>query len=193
MMLLAVATAAALLARMEAVNSGLRSCTATIHAHVTMRSFPFLAADLGGTYYFKAPDKNKVEFSSGVPVVAAQFDKLYAHVEPPSQWSALYKVTPVSDDGKSADFRLVPRKAGNIEHIDATVDDTTATVTTMRWNYVNGGYAEVTNQYRRVDGNFVVESQTGRVDEPGYVADVSSTLEDYKINPPISDSIFVNQ
>ena len=87
----------------------------------------------------------------------------------------------------------MPRKRGNVEHIDATVDDKSATVTSMRWNYNNGGYAEMTNRYGRVDGNFVVESQTGHVQEPGYVADITSTIGDYKINPTLPDSVFENQ
>lgn len=190
MILLAVAASATLLARMAALNAGLHSYSATIHAHATMRSFPFLSADLTGTYYYKAPDKNKVAFSSGVPLVAQQFDKLYAHIESPSQWDALYNVATVSDDGRSTRFRLVPRKAGNVVSIDATADDKAATVTSMRWNYENGGYADMTNHYGRVGGFLIVESQTGHVQEPGYVAELSSTFDGYKFNPPLSDSLF---
>ncbi len=193
MNLLAVATAATLLARMEAVNPNLHSFTATLRAHVAMKSFPFLSADLVGTYYYQQPDKNKVSFTGGVPVVAQQFDKLYAHIESPSQWQELYVVTIVSDDGRMAIFKLVPRKRGNVEHIDATVDDQSATVTSMRWNYNNGGYAEMANHYGRVEGNLLVESQTGHVQEPGYVADITSTIGDYKINPTLPDSVFESQ
>ncbi|HEY6450936.1 MAG TPA: hypothetical protein VIX60_09690 [Candidatus Cybelea sp.] len=193
MNLLAVATAATLLARMETVNPNLHSFTATLRAHVAMKSFPFLSADLVGTYYYEQPDKNKVVFTGGVPVVAQQFDKLYAHIESPSQWQELYAVTIVSDDGRAAIFKLVPRQHGNVEHIDATVDDKSATVTSMRWNYNNGGYAEMANHYSRVEGNLLVDSQTGHVAEPGYVADITSTIGDYKINPTLSDSVFESQ
>jgi hypothetical protein len=190
MMILAVATAATLLGRMAAVNPNLHAFTATLNAHVVMRSFPFLTADLVGTYYYEEPDKNKVVFTSGVPLVAQQFDKLYAHIESPKEWSALYNVTLVSDDGKTASLKLVPRKPGNVEEIDASADDETATVKSMRWNYSNGGYAEMTNRYGRVDGNLVVESQTGRVVEPGYSADLTSTIDNYKINPPLPGGLF---
>jgi hypothetical protein len=181
---------ATLLDRMAELNPHLRSFTATLHAVVSMRSFPFLSANLAGTYYFKQPDKTKVVFTSGVPLVDSQFDKLYAHIEPPSRWRDLYQVTVVSDDGSTTAFRLVPRKPGNVSRIDATADDRSATVTSMRWSYENGGYAEMTNRYGRVAGNLVVESQTGHVDEPGYVADLSSTIGDYKLNPDLSDEIF---
>jgi hypothetical protein len=179
-----------LLDRMTGLNPNLRAFTATLRAHVAMKSFPFLTADLVGTYYYKQPDKYKVTFTSGVPMIAAQFDKLYAHIEPPSRWRDVYTVTVVSDDGTTTSYRLVPRKHGNVEHIDATVDDRAATVTTLRWNYYNGGYAEMTNHYAHQGGNVVIASQTGHVSEPGYVADISSTIDNYKLNPTLADDIF---
>jgi hypothetical protein len=190
---LPAARAGDLLARMASLNPNLHAFTATLHAHAVMKSFPFLSADLVGTYYYKEPDKTKVVFSSGVPVVARQFDRLYAHIESPSRWRDVYVVDVVSDDGRTATFRLTPRKRGNVDRIDATVDDKTATLTTMRWQYENGGYAEMTNRYGRVDGNVVVQSQRGHVEEPGYVADLSSTIDNYSINPSLSDSVFDEQ
>jgi hypothetical protein len=179
-----------LLARMAQVNPHLHAFTATLHANVQLKSFPFLSANLVGTYYHKEPDKTKVVFNSGVPLIAAQFDKLYAHIESPSVWQQVYKVQVVSGGGKTTAFRLVPIRPGNVDHIDAIVNNKTATVASMRWNYVNGGYAEMTNRYGTVDGNLVVTSQSGHVQEPGYVADITSTIDNYTINPQLSDSLF---
>lgn len=186
------APASDLLARMAALNPNLHAFTATLHARVSMKTFPFLTANLVGTYYYKEPDKTKVAFSKGIPIagVASQFDTLYAHIENPSRWPHVYVVSVVSDDGRTAVFKLTPRKQGNVEHIDATVDDRRATVTSMRWNYANGGYAEMTNSYGRVQGNVLVQSQTGHVEEPGYTADLSSTIDNYTINPTLPDSVF---
>lgn len=182
-----------LIARMSAVNPDLHTFTATLHANVAMKSFPFLNASLTGTYYHKEPDKTKVVFTSGVPMIAQQFDKLYAHIESPSQWESVYDVTVSGDDGTVTTIKLVPKKHGNVDRIDAKVDDKTATVTSMRWAYANGGYAEMTNHYGTVDGNTVVTSQTGHVEEPGYVADVTSTIDHYAINPDLADSVFSEQ
>lgn len=179
-----------LLTRMAGLNPTLRTFTATMHADVALKTFPFLDVHLAGTYYHKEPDRNKIVFTRGVPAVAQQFDELYAHIESPSRWSQVYTVTVVSDDGKSTTFRLVPRKRGNVDRIDAVADDRSATVRSMRWTYDNGGYAEMQNRYGTVDGNVVVLSQTGHVQEPGYTADITSTLDNYTINAPIADSVF---
>ena len=146
-----------------------------------------------GHLYFKAPDRNKVVFTSGVPVVASQFDKLYAHVEPPAAWRRLYDIVLVGNDGATATFHLIPRKQGNVERIDVTADDRTATVTAMRWNYRNGGYAEMTDKYASQNGNLLVVAQTGHISEPGYIADVTLTIDAYKINPAIPDGVFAGQ
>ena len=182
-----------LLTRMAAVNPNVHAFTATLHANVVLKSFPFLSASLTGTYYHKEPDKTKVVFTGGVPLIGQQFDKLYAHIESPSRWQDVYQVTLVSDDGETTALRLVPRKQGNVDHIDARVDDKTATVRQMRWNYANGGYAEMNDRYSSVEGNLLVTSQTGHVQEPGYVADITSTIDNYTINPNLSDDIFNQQ
>ncbi|HEY1654447.1 MAG TPA: hypothetical protein VGF86_04980 [Candidatus Tumulicola sp.] len=179
-----------LLARMATLNPTLRTFSATMRAEVVLKSFPFLDVHLVGTYYHKEPDQNKIAFTSGVPMVAQQFDKLYAHVEAPSRWIQTYAVSVVGDDGTTTTFRLVPRKHGNVDHIDARAGDRTATVDYMRWNYGNGGFAEVHNRYGKVGGNVVVLSQTGHVEEPGYSADITSTIDNYSFNVAIPDSVF---
>lgn len=179
-----------LLDRMAALNPNVRTFTATMHAGVALKTFPFLSVQLVGTYYHKEPDQNKIVFTSGVPAVAEQFNKLYAHVEPPSRWRDVYRVSVVSDDGTTTAYRLVPLKRGNVDHIDARADDKSATVTSMRWSYDNGGYAEMNNRYGHAGDAVVVTSQTGHVQEPGYTADITSTIDGYKINAEIPDSVF---
>ncbi|HEX3456903.1 MAG TPA: hypothetical protein VHR97_03025, partial [Candidatus Baltobacteraceae bacterium] len=94
-----------LLARAAAVNPNLHTFTATLHAHVVMKSFPYLSADVSGSWYYRQPDKYKVVFTGGLPVIAQQFDKLYVRLEPPSQWKQRNVVTVTSDDGTSTHFR----------------------------------------------------------------------------------------
>ncbi len=60
----------------------------------------------------------------------------------------------------------------------------------MRWNYANGGYAEMANTLRPRAGLRVVDVSDRPRGEPGYVADIASTIDDYKINPPLPDSVF---
>ena len=185
-------TAAAddLLARMAAVNPDLHSYTATLHAHVALATFPFLATDIVGTYYHKDPDLDKLEITSGLPVIAQSFSKLFAHIEPPSRWNDLYTVTKSGDDGKTTSLSLVPRKPGNVKKIEAQVDDASATIVSMRWDYENGGWLTLNQHYSVVQGDTMVTSQSGHVEEPGYIGDVTTTLSGYHLNPDLPDSLF---
>ena len=179
-----------LLQRMIAQTQGVQSYTASVHADIAMRTFPYLSPSLDGTYYHKEPSKNKIVFTSGLPFIAKQFSKVYPEVESPSRWDELYVVSVEGDDSGATTFKLVPRKHGRIDHIDAKVDDRTAEVVTMRWNYNDGGYATLDQTYSPVQGHELVTGQTGHVEVPHYTADLKSTFSDFKINAPIPDSVF---
>lgn len=185
-------TAAAddLLARMSTVNPELHSYTATLHAHVALTTFPFLATDIVGTYYHKDPDLDKLQITSGLPIIAQSFSKLFGHMEPPSRWNELYTITKSGDDGKTTNLTLVPRTPGNVKEIEVLVDNAAATIDSMRWDYENGGWVAMNEHYGVVQGNMMVTSQTGHVEEPGYIGDVTTTLSGYHMNPDLPDSLF---
>jgi len=176
--------------RMQRLNASLKSYQAKVHVAVVTHSFPFLSPTLDGTVYFKTPDRNAVEFKT-VPAIANQVKKLVGSLEPASEWPRLYDVTLVSDDGTTSTFRLVRKKHGRIDHVDVTVDDKTATVTSMAYHYNdNGGFIAFKQTWSEIDGNFDLESQTGKVDIPHYNGDVTSTFSDYKFNVDVPDTVF---
>jgi len=182
-------SAVAVYARMQKINAGLESYQADLHVDVTTHGFPFISPSLDGKAYFERPDKNAVIFDT-VPALASQFKKVYPQLEPPSEWPTVYDVTPVSDDGTSAQFRLVRKKNGRIDHVDVTVDDATATVTSMTYIYKDGGSISFQQTYAVVDGNYVIKAQSGKVDLPAYHADVVSSFSNYKLNVPIDQQVF---
>ena len=183
-----------LLARMGRINPHLKSYTADVHADISMRTFPYLSPSLDGTYYHKEPNKDKLIFTSGLPVIAKQFSKIYPHLESPARWNAVYVVTVVGDEGGFTTLKLVPRKTGRVEHIDAKVDDRRATVVQMRWNYADGGgYATLDQQYTAYRGNMLVSRQSGHVEIPNYAGDVKSTFGNFKLNARIPDSLFAGE
>lgn len=178
------------LRKLIALDAGLRSYTAAVHADVTMHTFPYLSPSLDGMYYHKEPNKDKIVFTSGLPLMAQQFSQIYPRLESPSHWNDVYVISLVKDDGTVSTFKLVPRKAGRVDHIDATVDDRSGELDGMRWNYQGGGYASLEQRYRKVGGYDLVARQTGHFEDPHYNADVTSTFSDFKINAAIPDSIF---
>lgn len=179
-----------LLQRMAAQSQDVQSYTAAVHADIAMHTFPFLSPSLDGTYYHKEPSKNKIVFTSGLPFIAKQFSKVYPEVESPSRWNNVYVVTIESDQDGITTFKLEPRKHGRVDHIDAKVDDKTAEVTSMRWDYNDGGYATLDQTYGTVAGHLLVTEQIGHFEVPHYTADLKSTFSNFKINTPIPDSIF---
>ncbi len=179
----------AVYARMQSVNAGLKSYQADFHVDVTTHGFPYISPSLDGKAYYEQPDKSAVVFET-VPALASQFKKVYPQLEPPSQWSQVYNVTPVSDDGTTAQFRLERKKNGRIDHVDVTVDDATATVTSMAYIYKDGGTISFKQTYAVVSGNYVLKTQTGKVDIPHYSADVSSSYSNYKLNVRIDQQVF---
>jgi hypothetical protein len=181
--------ASAVYERMQKVNAGLKSYQADLHVDVTTHGFPFISPSLDGKAYFEQPDKNAVIFET-VPALANQFKRVYPQLEPPSEWAQTYDVTPVSDDGTTAQFRLVRKKNGRIDHVDVAVDDRTATVSSMSYIYKDGGTISFQQTYTVVDGNYVIKAQSGKVDLPQYHADVASSFSNYKLNVRIDQQVF---
>lgn len=179
-----------LLTRMASVNPGLKTYEAAMAIHVQMTSFPNLAFDMTGNYYRREPDQSKLEITGGLPGAASQFSKLYPHIENPARWNSLYSISKEGDNGSFTTFKLVPKVEGNIDHITAQVSDKSANVLQYRWDYKNGGWAELRNTYSKINNYMLVTSQAGHVEEPQYKGDINATLSNYKINPQLPDSVF---
>jgi outer membrane lipoprotein-sorting protein len=180
---------AAVYARMQRLNAGLHSYAAALHVDVTTHGFPYISPSLDGTAYFEEPDRTAVIFET-VPALASQFKKIYPQIEPPSEWPRVYDVTPLSDDGTTTHFRLVRKKNGRIDHVDVSVDDATATITAMAYVYKDGGSIAFQQTYQQIDGNYVLKTQTGKIDIPHYSADVASSFSNYRLNIKIDDGVF---
>jgi len=175
--------------RMVALNADLRTYTAAVKLDVALKTFPYISPTLEGNVYFKRPDKEAVVFDT-VPALASQFKKVYPNVEPPARWTDLYDVAVLSDDGGLTTFRLVPKKNGRVEHLDVKVDDATATIRNYTWTYKDGGYVMFDQSFRSIDGNYLVDKQSGHVELPSYKADVTSNFTNYKLNVAVEDSVF---
>jgi hypothetical protein len=186
------ATVVGIVQRMVAADAGVRSYTASVHADIAMHSFPFISPSLDGTYYHKEPNENKIVFTSGLPYIAREFSKIYPDIESPSHWFTRYYVTLEDTDGTYTTLKLVPRKHGRIDHIDAKIDNATTDLVQLRWNYNDGGYATLNQTYGVVGGHRLVTEQTGHIDATHYNADLKSTFTAFRINVDIPDSVFAN-
>jgi hypothetical protein len=175
--------------RMSQLNANLRTFKADVRIDVALKTFPYLSPSLDGAVYYKQPDKEAVVFDT-VPAVASQFQKVYPKLDPPARWPSLYSVAVLGDESGVTTFRLIAKKSGRVEHLDVKVDDATATIKSYTWTYKDGGYVTFDQTYKTVDGNYLVDKQTGHVELPSYRADVSSAFSHYQLNVAIADSVF---
>lgn len=188
--MIADATLAALLTRMAAVDADLQTYTATLHAHVALTTFPFLSTDVTGTIYRREPDRERLVVTSALPALAQQFGNLYPHIVSPAAWTRTFAVRLTGEGGGVAHLHLVPIVRGNVAGIDVDVDEASGLVTRMRWNYRNGGYAEMTQSYATIGDDRLPVRQRAHIQEPGYDADVTSTIDGYRLNVPLPAGIF---
>jgi outer membrane lipoprotein-sorting protein len=175
--------------RMEKLNADVKTYTASLHVDVAMKSFPYLSPTLDGNVYYEQPDRTAVVFNT-VPVLAEQFKKVYPNIEPPSKWLELYDVSVVGDTNGTTWFKLVPKNAARVDHVDVRADDKTATIVAMTWTYKDGGYVTLAQQFGTFAGHLLVNRQTGHIELPGYKADVSAAFSGYKLNVPIDERVF---
>jgi outer membrane lipoprotein-sorting protein len=182
-------SAQALVQRMAQANPNLESYTATLHVAIAMHSLPYLSPSLDGNYYFKRPDKQAIVFNT-VPVLAQQFQRVYPKMDPPATWPQRYNITSLSSTPTTTTLRLTPKEQGRVTHVDVVVDDTTAMPSSFKWSYADGSSVWFDQQYARVGGNYLVKSQTGKVEFPSYNADVTTTFSDFKLNVAVPDTVF---
>ncbi len=174
--------------RMTAVNPNLQSYTASLHVVIALHTLP-LTPTLDGNYYFKRPDKQAVVFDA-VPLLAQQFQKIYPKIDPPATWGDLYDISILNSNGGTTTLRLTPKHTGRVAHLDVAVDDASAMPSSFTWTYVDGGTVSFDQEYARIGSNYLVRSQTGKVNLPSYNADVTTTFSNFQINVPVPDTVF---
>jgi hypothetical protein len=178
--------------RMTQVNARLKTYKADLHIDVALKSFLPLNQSLDGNLYYKQPDREAVVFAV-VPALAGPFKKLYAHIEPPALWPQIYTFAVLAEKDGVTTFRLVPRKHGRVAHLDVKVDNTTATIHGYVWTYEDGGFIAFDQSFTLIDGNYLVQAQSGDVELPSYKAAVHSSLSNYRLNVVLDDSVFQQQ
>ncbi|MGH7729250.1 MAG: hypothetical protein ACREM2_10760 [Vulcanimicrobiaceae bacterium] len=175
--------------RMVALNASLATYRAHVHLDVALHSFPFISSAFDGSVYYKRPDKYAVDFDT-VPALAAEFKKVYPHLDPPSLWPTLYDMATLSDQAGTSTLRLVPKKNGRVDHLDVEVDDATATIRRYTWTYKDGGDIGFTQTFSDQGGKFLPATQLGTVDLPAYKASLVAHFSAYRLNVALADSLF---
>ncbi|MFY9781140.1 MAG: hypothetical protein WAJ85_11605 [Candidatus Baltobacteraceae bacterium] len=187
---------AALVARVEEQNAGMRSYQARISVDLQMRNFPYIAVHLDGTTYFKRPGNYEVVFER-VPSYAKGFDRLYSDVGDPSSWASRFTMSLAGEktfNGHSdVVVRLVQKVRGMIDHEDVAIDPDAGRIDNMEWHYYNGGVISMSQDYATVGGFSLLARQHATIRIPYVHASAEAVYTDYHTNVAIDDSVFTKE
>ncbi|HLW36804.1 MAG TPA: hypothetical protein VKR99_00110 [Candidatus Eremiobacteraceae bacterium] len=174
-----------------AQNAGLQSYTARATFDVDLHAFVSIHPTLHATYYYKRPDRAEVVFDT-MPVLAEQFEHLYAALATADKWPATYNIhfTAAPAPGKPYELTMTPKKEGNVDRVLVTVDPQSFAINRMEWRYKNGSWIIMQQTNAKVGNYLLPVGQVGDFNLPSYKAHAVSSYSDYQINVPIPDSVF---
>jgi hypothetical protein len=162
--------------------AGIKTLSSDIAVQTKPQGFLPISLTLRGHTYFEAPDKFTTVFED-VPGLLKKMVAERPSIAPPQAWPDVYDGTIVSDEGGKSTIRLVPKDAeSKLDHIDATVNDTTGFVEKYDFEGKNGAATTTYNIYTFVLGHALVSFQSGVARGHGYAADVTTSFSNYEIN-----------
>ncbi len=178
-----------LLAQAMDPNPALGSYVAAATLEAELHALVPLHKTFTGTAYYQRP-KQVIVFDN-LPSALSRFKELASSMPTYAEASAEYAITPLSDDGKTSIYKLVPSTPGRrVKDLTLSVDDRTPTVVRAVWTYTDGGQLSVGQTYK-TDGAFrlpAVERISARF--PGYSVDGTLRLSHYRLNAAIPEGVF---
>jgi len=172
-----------------------KSFKADTSLRLKQRSFPWTKIDLQGTSYFQAPNRLVVKFNN-LPRYMSGLPQAYAKVLNVGAWPEQYNASlgaPQTIDGHSdLTLNLTP-KSGSGDHGVAWVNPSNWTVEQVKWNLSGGVQLSMVEQYANVNSYRVPVAQSVSVRTPYATADGTAKLENYAVNVPIDEQVFLQQ
>lgn len=180
--------------KQTSINSVLKdyTCTVNVKGQVETVILP-IKFELMGKYYFKAPDKFKVEFKDMGNLLKDLPNVFAWNLPNPKQYNCRVMAEEVKMGVPCYVLELVPKESiGNLEKhlIWVSKDDYTTPV--QEFFYKSGGHVLVNVKYKVIEGFKVYDMFDGSLEFPtsSIKAQVQVFYTDYSINKGLEDSIF---
>ncbi|MBV8532080.1 MAG: hypothetical protein JO104_12250 [Candidatus Eremiobacteraeota bacterium] len=181
----------ALLARATDPNPTLNSYTASAQLSAQLRAVIPVNKTFPGKVYYLRPNR-KIEFQ-GVSGPLSKFKDLASTTPTYDQAMQQYAITPLGDNGTLSTYSCVPKKSGGrVKNVVVAINDRSALLDSVQWNYTNGGKLTFSQTYTNV-GNFRLPAKaTISARFPGYSVDGTLTFSNYAPNATVSPSVFAS-
>lgn len=180
-----------LLKRAMDPNPTLKSYTASAQLSATLHVVIPEHKNLNGTVYYLRP-KRKIEFEN-VSGPLSRFKDLTSSTPNYEQAMEQYTITPLTDNGTTSTFSLVPKNQGSrVKSVTVAVNDATALVSHASWLYTDGGKLDFDETYLNV-GTFRLPAKANLAARfPEYSVDGTLTFSNYQPNASVSPSVFAS-
>jgi hypothetical protein len=180
-----------LLRRAADPNPTLKSYTASAQLSATLHAPVPIQRTFNGTVYYLKP-RRKIEFQS-VSGPLSRFKDLTSSTPTYDEAVTEYTIAPLTDNGSTSTYSLVPKKAGErVTGVTVGVDDQSALIVHAEWSYSNGGKLILDQSYATVGDFHLPSKATIAARFPGYSVDGTLTFANYKPNATVSPSVFEN-
>lgn len=187
--------AAALLAKIAAIDPGLNTYRADVAFDVGLRSFPFVRRTLHGAAYFKRPARMELILND-LPAFARGFSNVYVGLGTPSDWEKKFDITSAEEnvDGRIVPHLvLTPRHADRrLRSVEVYLDRDIALPARIVWNYKDGRI-DLHQKFAKVDGHDVIVGQETDIRLPAVHAFANAKITNYAINVDVPDHLFTKR
>lgn len=179
--------------KMHATNQGLEDYVGELTVNTKIKySFLEMPVNLTGTYYYKAPDKHKVEINKA-PQFLSKYPQIFGWSLPNPDEFTVKVFDSYGSDGNSYLLRMVPKRGrGDLLKVEIVVDKSTYLFSRQIYYYRDEGEINIANTYKTVEGFNLFDTVNGVIKFPK--VNVNATLDavynSYKINQGLSDDIF---
>jgi hypothetical protein len=179
---------------MDHLNPQLKDYTADVGNALNIKvSLLRVPMDLQGTYYYKQPDKYKMELKNA-PALLQKYPQIYGYHPVDPQGFNISMLPDESVGGKSCWVLRLDKKSTESDFRGQTVWIQKDNYTSPRrlYNYTSNGRIDVRFKWRREQGFWVMDRVEAELDFPkfGGSASLVASYSGYRFNSGLDDKIF---
>lgn len=175
------------------INSGMKDCEADLAIKIKAKWYLGFSFGMSGKYYFKAPDKFKVDLKR-TPSFVKKYPKVFSWALPEVKDFNTKVTGEEVVDGKNCYvlYFLPKQLMGDLDSHTIWIDDKDFIMRRQTFKYNTGGEITINQYHKKLSGFWVFDTLSASFNFPkiNLNATVNANYENYKFNQNLPDSLF---